>query len=149
MRCQDCGGLAVIAGFILSTIYLISVMSIEKTISLVGSENYLQKLIGFFVGLVVLEIFCFIDDWKGIPPYVKLIGQVIAAIIVTYSGVRIDRIVISNLNTIISNETLSIIITIIWIVGITNAINLIDGLDRTFFWNMPNFMFFIINNIYT
>ena len=123
------GGLAVICGFIVSTIYLISVMSIEKTFVLTGPENYNIKLLGFLVGIIVLAVFCFFDDWKDIPPIVKLLGQIIAALIVTYSGIRIDKIVLTHLNTIISNETLSIIITVIWIVGITNAINLIDGLD--------------------
>jgi len=123
------GGIAVIAGFIVSTIYLITVMSIEKSLSLTDINNYSTKLIGFFIGITILGIFCFIDDWKGIPPFIKLLGQIIAACIVTYSGLRIDSIVLSHINTIISNENLSIIITIIWIVGITNAINLIDGLD--------------------
>ena len=123
------GGLAVIAGFIVSTIYLIAVMMMENTLILSGPDNYYIKLIGFFIGIIILGIFCFLDDWKGIPAYVKLIGQILAALVVTLSGLRIDKIVLSHINTIISNDTLSIIITMIWIVGITNAINLIDGLD--------------------
>lgn len=124
------GGLAVIAGFIVSTIYLVIAMSIEGTISINGTDNYNVKLLGFFIGSIVLGLFCFFDDWKGIPPYVKLIGQIIAAVIVTLCGVRIDKINISHLNTtIINGNFISFIITVIWIVGITNAINLIDGLD--------------------
>ncbi|MDO5556537.1 MAG: MraY family glycosyltransferase [Clostridia bacterium] len=123
------GGLAVIIGFIVSTIYLLIVMSIEQTIILTGPDNYYTKLIGFFLGGFILAIFCFIDDWKGIPPYVKLIGQILAALVVTFSGIRIDKISLSYFNTIINDEIISSIITIIWIVGITNAINLIDGLD--------------------
>ena len=123
------GGIAVISGFVVSTIYLLTVMSIEKTLVLSGPDDYYYKLIGFFVGILVLSIFCFFDDWKNISPFLKLLGQIIAAVIVTYSGIRIDKIVINHLDTIISNETLSFIITVIWIVGITNAINLIDGLD--------------------
>ena len=123
------GGLAVIAGFIVSTIYLLTVMSFEKTIVLNGIDNYHIKLIGFFLGVIVLEIFCFFDDWKGIRAYKKLIGQILAALIVTFCGIRIDKIVLSNFDTIINNEALSIIFTVVWIVGITNAINLIDGLD--------------------
>lgn len=113
----------------MSTIYLLVVMTIENTIVLTGPDNYYIKLIGFFVGAIILGITCFFDDWKGIPPYLKLIGQTLAALTVTLSGIRIDKIVLTGLNTIINNETLSIIITMIWIVGITNAINLIDGLD--------------------
>lgn len=122
------GGLAVIAGFLVSTIYLLIVMSLEGTLNL-SVDNYYTKLVGFFVGGIIIAVFCFFDDWKGIPPYVKLVGQILAALVVTFSGIRIDKIVLSSLNTIISSNLLSILITVIWIVGITNAINLIDGLD--------------------
>ena len=124
------GGLAVIAGFIVSTIYLLIVMSIEGSLSLNGLENYGMKLLGFLLGGIVLGITCYFDDLKGIPPYIKLIAQIIAAGIATYFGIRIDRIVLSSFGQSVEyNEAISIIITIIWIVGITNAINLIDGLD--------------------
>ena len=123
------GGLAVLCGFFVSTIYLIIVMSIENTLNLGGPDAYYIKLFGFFLGIIILGLFCFFDDWKGIPPYVKLIGQILAALVVTFSGVRIDKIALSSLNAIINSDFLSIAITVIWIVGITNAINLIDGLD--------------------
>ena len=123
------GGLAIIAGFMVSTIYLIIAMSLENTITLNNYDAYGYKLIGFFLGALVLSIFCFIDDWKGIPPYVKLIGQLIAGIIVVLFGLRMDQIVISHLNTTIDKQIILQVITVCWIVGITNAINLIDGLD--------------------
>lgn len=123
------GGLAVIIGFTLSVIYLLVVMSFEETISLFEPENYYIKLIGFFVGLAVLGAFCFIDDLKNINPFVKLLGQTIAAIIVAMCGIQIDKISLPFFETIFNKEVFSIIITVIWIVGITNAINLIDGLD--------------------
>lgn len=123
------GGLAVIAGFTVSTIYLLIVMNLEKTLSLNGSDAYGVKLLGFFLGALVLSIFCFVDDLRGIPPYVKLIGQTLSAIIVVLFGLRMDKIVISHFNTVINGEIILSILTVIWIVGITNAINLIDGLD--------------------
>ncbi len=123
------GGLAVLCGFLVSTIYLIIVMSIENTLNLGSPDNYCIKLLGFFLGIIILGIFCFFDDWKGIPPYIKLIGQILAALVITFSGIRIDKIALSTLNTVISSDFISIVITVIWIVGITNAINLIDGLD--------------------
>lgn len=128
-QCLGLGGIAVIVGFLVSTIYLLIVMSIEGSISLVGTDNYHIKLIGFFIGIIVLSTFCFFDDWKGIPPYVKLLGQTISALIVIFSGIRIDKISVPGLENIISHDFVSIILTTIWIVGITNAINLIDGLD--------------------
>ena len=123
------GGLAVIAGFTVSIIYLIITMNIEKTMIFNSYDGYGTKLIGFFLGTLILSIFCFFDDWKGIPPYVKLIGQLLAAIVVVSFGLKMDQIVLTHFNTIIDKQIVLQIITIIWIIGITNAINLIDGLD--------------------
>lgn len=104
-------------------------MSIEGTINLGGEEQYGFKLLGFLGGIIVLAITCFIDDVKGIPPLTKLAGQLIAAIIVIYSDVRIENLNLPFFNQIGLNYVASIILTLGWIVGITNAINLIDGLD--------------------
>ncbi len=123
------GGIAVIAGFAVSVIYLLIVMSIENTINLFGTEQYYIKLIGFFLGFIILALFCFVDDWKNINPFVKLFGQTIAALVVAKSGILINKISIPYFDTIFTEEIFSIIITVIWIVSITNAINLIDGLD--------------------
>ena len=122
------GGIAIVLGFLTSAIYLIITMIIEKNLDILTNKYYI-KLIGFFIGIIILEIFCYLDDTKGIRPIVKLFGQLIAAIIVVFSGTVIDTIVISSSGTIISNELFLKIFTIIWIVAITNAINLIDGLD--------------------
>lgn len=105
-------------------------MSFENTINLFGPGNYYIKLVGFFIGILVLGITCYIDDVKGIPSLVKLVAQIIAAIIVVMSGIRIENFTLPFTdNKIIMNEVFSYILTIGWIVGITNAINLIDGLD--------------------
>ena len=105
-------------------------MSLEGKLNLFGDETYYLKLIGFFVGILVLGITCYIDDVKGIPSLVKLGAQIISAIIVAACGVIIDNISIPfTEGKIVINEIFSYIITICWIVGITNAINLIDGLD--------------------
>ena len=124
------GGIAVICGFLVSTIYLLIVMNFEKTIDLFGAEEYWLKLLGFFVGIIILGVTCFIDDAKGIPSWAKLIAQIAVAIIVVASGIRIENIGIPFLdNKLWLSDWLSYIITIAWIVGITNAINLMDGLD--------------------
>ena len=123
------GGLAVIAGFLISAIYLIISMFIEKKIDFT-QDGIITKLIGFFIGLVILGITCFVDDVKGIKPIVKLAGQILAAIAVVKSGLLIDNFTIPfKENNLVLNEVFSYILTIGWIVGITNAINLIDGLD--------------------
>lgn len=122
------GGIAIVLGFLVSAIYLIIAMTIEKKLD-IFTNNYYIKLLGFLAGILILEVFCYLDDTKGIKPIIKLIGQLFAAIVVVASGVVMDTVIIERAGTIISNEWLLRIITVIWIVGITNAINLIDGLD--------------------
>ncbi len=104
-------------------------MSIEHTINIFDEDNYYIKLIGFFIGIIILGIVCFIDDVKGVKAVVKLFAQILAAVVVVMSGIEIEIINIPWLNTIGLNEAFSVILTIGWVVGITNAINLIDGLD--------------------
>ncbi len=126
------GGPAIMIAFLLSTIYLIITSSIEGNLNLFGPENYSTKLLGFLGGMAVLGIFCFFDDIKGIHPLTKLTGQTIAAGIVVASGIRIDNFAIPFLEEHVMlniSNIFSIILTMFWIVGITNAINLIDGLD--------------------
>lgn len=123
------GGPAVILGFLVSVIYLLIVMQMEKTINLNGVEQYGKKLLGMFLGILVLSIVCIIDDIKTIKPFTKLFGQTIAAIIAVAFGIRIGDFNIASFSTVEMSEIVSSIITVIWIVGVTNAINLIDGLD--------------------
>ncbi len=61
-----------------------------------------------------------IDDYIDIKAYSKFIWQIVIAVIVTVLGVKIE---------IIQNDFISIPLTVIWIVGITNAINLLDNMD--------------------
>ena len=123
------GGLAVIAGFLVSVIYLVISASIEGKINLL-EDNLNIKLLGILGGMLVLGIVCYIGDVKDIKPLVKLAGQVAAAVIVASSGVLIDNFTIPfKENSFVLNEVFSFILTVGWIIGITNAINLIDGLD--------------------
>ena len=123
------GGPAVILGFLVSVIYLLIVMSMENTINLFGPESYGMKLLGMFLGIVVLSITCIIDDIITIRPIVKLFGQLVAAIIAVSFGIRLGEFNLSFINNPLMEEIVSCIITVVWIVGVTNAINLIDGLD--------------------
>jgi len=76
------------------------------------------------------------DDIKNLKPAVKFLGQLIIASGVYALGIRITFIsnyfgmtaTGSNANVILS-EGVAYIITVLWIVGITNAVNLMDGLD--------------------
>ena len=123
------GGPAVILGFLVSTIYLLIVMSMENSINLFGFQEYWKKLLGFLVGILIISAFCIVDDIKTIRPITKLIGQLLGAICIVISGIRIEGITLPFLNFPEIHEITSVLITIAWIVIVTNAINLIDGLD--------------------
>ena len=123
------GGPAVIVGFLVSVIYLLIVMSIENSIDLFTVEQYGVKLIGLFLGIIIITITGIFDDTKTLKPIVKLAGQILAALTVIAFGLKIEQINIPFLYEIGLSEIFSTVLTVIWIVGITNAINLIDGLD--------------------
>ena len=122
------GGLAVLGGFFVSVTYLLIIMTIENKINL-QQENYAMKLLGFVLGAGILGIVCFIDDVKGVPALVKLAGQMLAALVVMKFGIRIDNLDIPLINVNSFGTWFYPVLTICWIVGITNAMNLIDGLD--------------------
>jgi len=123
------GGPAVIIGFLISVIYLLIVMSIEGSLNLFTQEQYWVKLIGLLLGIGIITVVGIIDDIKTLRPIAKLIGQILAAVVVVIFGLRIEQITIPFLYEVGLSEAFSVLLTIVWIVGITNAINLIDGLD--------------------
>lgn len=89
-----------------------------------------DRVFGIIMGGVCIYILGVVDDLKGMPAKVKLLGQIGCASIVFASGIRIQFITnhFGDGHSYLVGIT-SFIITIIWIVGITNTVNLIDGLD--------------------
>ena len=82
-----------------------------------------------FVGALTIIIVGILDDIFELPAKLKLLGQVIAAVIVTLpGGIQIEFINLP-FGGVLEFSYLSIPMTVFWIVAITNAINLIDGLD--------------------
>lgn len=108
------GGLAIFGAFLLG--YMLFARS---------SLQMLSILIGGFI-IVLMGIF---DDIKPLSARYKFILQIVAAaVVVFYGNIVLSRVTVFGLNIVFPN-VVSQIITIIFIVGITNAINLIDGLD--------------------
>lgn len=73
-----------------------------------------------FFGMTFIFILGLLDDFIHIKPHTKLVGQILAASMVTFLGFRLHWFV---------SLTGDTIVTIFWIVGITNALNLIDNMD--------------------
>lgn len=121
------GGLAILCGFFVSIIYLIISLELENKIVL---QEYHIKLIGLFLGIIIISLVGFIDDCKGMNPLIKLLGQTLAAVVAMLFGITIGDFNIPVFDKLIElNGIWEYVITWVWIVGITNAINLTDGLD--------------------
>ncbi|WP_434564763.1 MraY family glycosyltransferase [Thermoanaerobacterium thermosaccharolyticum] len=108
------GGLAIYLGTILSILLFLP-----------KSETNLGIIAGSTI-IVVLGIF---DDKYELKAKVKLLGQLLASFVVVLSGVRIDWLTNPFGDGMINIGVFAIPLSIFWIVGITNAMNLIDGLD--------------------
>jgi len=83
---------------------------------------------GALVGLTMMICTGLIDDIRDVRPRTKLLAQVVAALVVVAAGFRIDQVTISA-GTSLSLGWLGAPLTVLWIVAVTNAVNLIDGLD--------------------
>jgi len=88
--------------------------------SIVFSMNVDHVMCGILIGATALLILGLVDDKMGMLPQLKLCVQVLAALTVYKFGLRV---------TTIEDYYLSMFFTVFWIVGITNAFNLLDNLN--------------------
>ncbi|MBN2013005.1 undecaprenyl/decaprenyl-phosphate alpha-N-acetylglucosaminyl 1-phosphate transferase [candidate division KSB1 bacterium] len=115
------GGVPIVVAFLCGVIFIYLFSGAQF--------DYLKReLIVFLLGGIIVHFTGIIDDIKGISCYQKLTGQFIAATIVILFGYNINQ-VISPFGNIISLGYFNIPFTLFWIVFLTNALNLIDGLD--------------------
>ena len=110
------GGLALFLGFLTATL-LFSVLS--------------EAIRGILYGCLLILALGAVDDLMDLNPWVKLAVQLAAAGIAVYHGVMIRFLTNPNIfaRQGIDLGALSVPVTLLWIVGMTNALNLIDGLD--------------------
>lgn len=106
------GGVAIYLAFFVTMAFFVSTDRALSGIVIGGS-------IMFFAGLI--------DDLIDMKPIVKLALEIAAAIVLIYYGVSVD--VIRIFGVVIDIPFLTVLFTVIWIAGITNAVNLMDGLD--------------------
>lgn len=107
------GGLAIFIAFFIGYAFLLP------------TSRYNDAIL---IGAVVILLTGLIDDRFQLSARVKLMGQMIATVVVLNSGMRIELINLP-FDQQLYLGSWSIPITVLWLIGITNAINLIDGLD--------------------
>ena len=113
------GGLAIIFGFTVATLCF---------------AQPSRQLYGTLAGAAIIAVMGVIDDCKNLPAKLKFVIQIIAALVVVFAGdIKIDEFTTPNFLSDnpywVLPDWLSVTLTVIWIVFITNAVNFIDGLD--------------------
>ncbi|HHW06276.1 MAG TPA: undecaprenyl/decaprenyl-phosphate alpha-N-acetylglucosaminyl 1-phosphate transferase [Clostridia bacterium] len=86
-------------------------------------------VLGLLVGATWIIILGILDDIKGLSAKVKLVGQIAGAAILVAFGYRVEFITNPFSDGLLMLGKLAVPLTILWVIGVTNAINLIDGLD--------------------
>ncbi len=86
-----------------------------------------NETIGLLLGTLAVLLLGLADDKYRLKPWVKFLGQIAVSLIPIAFGMRIEHI--SLLHREIEFGVFSIPVTMLWIIGMTNAVNLIDGLD--------------------
>ncbi len=98
------------------------------TVAALSTVEMNMEMTGLLLGGTVIAIVGIIDDFKNLPAKVKLLGQIFAALILVAFDIRIDFIS-DPFGDFLYLEYLAVPATIFWVVGLTNTVNLIDGLD--------------------
>ena len=112
------GGLAIFLGFMFAVVLMVPLNGPEQ---------------GMLLGAVIIVVLGVFDDIYALPAKLKFVVQIVAALVSVLAGNQIS--ILSNPNIFSENpiwvldDWLSIAISVIWVVAITNAVNLIDGLD--------------------
>ena len=115
------GGIGIYAAFMVSVLVQMSISDL--------SPELMTSLWGLLAGGTIIVAIGIIDDYRDLPAKVKLLGQIFAAcVLVIGFDVRID-VITDPLGDFIYLEYFAIPATIFWVVGLTNTVNLIDGLD--------------------
>jgi len=114
------GGIGIFAGFVTGLVLLYFTFDIQTL------GNQLWALIAGSTLIFIMGVWDDIKPWR---PRYKLIIQCVAALVILLGNFSFSRITISDLNFVWNMGPWRFPLTFIWIIGVTNAFNLIDGLD--------------------
>jgi UDP-GlcNAc:undecaprenyl-phosphate GlcNAc-1-phosphate transferase len=101
------GGIAIYVGFIVALVIF-------------GEGWVVSQAIGVLIGATLVSFLGIWDDRWGMRPIMKLFGQALATGIIVASGVQVS---------FLPNQALNLFVTFLWVLGITNALNLLDNMD--------------------
>jgi UDP-GlcNAc:undecaprenyl-phosphate GlcNAc-1-phosphate transferase len=117
------GGIAMLAGFLAAMAVAYKLPYFRPVFE--GSSEPL----GVVVAAVVILAVGVLDDLREVSAPAKVAGQVLAGSVLGLAGVTMFYFRIPFADFVVLSPDLSFLLTVLWVVGIANAVNLIDGLD--------------------
>ena len=119
----DVGGIAMFIGFVAA----FAVARMRDTFDPLFARNTEPR--GVLFAATLMFLVGFIDDIREISAPAKVFGTVVAGAVLVYFGVTMFYFRVPFLDVFILSDEWIPLVTVLWLLGMTNAINLIDGLD--------------------
>lgn len=110
------GGIAIIVSI---TIVVFFAGSFSNALEIQINSSFL-----FIIPVILLGLVGLIDDLKGLGAFIRFILQTLTALIVSVTFFETQLF-----STLVHSKTMGLLITTIWIIGITNSINFVDNID--------------------
>ncbi|MCP4639521.1 MAG: undecaprenyl/decaprenyl-phosphate alpha-N-acetylglucosaminyl 1-phosphate transferase, partial [bacterium] len=132
------GGVAIVATFFLMIgVHLIAlgpaqrlgITWLESNVSDFLQSDVKYRLLGFATGALLIFILGLVDDLRALKPEYKLAGQIVAALVLVLSGIRLEFFIPEMFGNELIVTVLTSAATVFWIVLITNSFNLLDNMD--------------------
>lgn len=101
------GGAAIYVAFVVAFVFI-------------GTRDYLLEGISVLLGATLVSLFGFVDDRRGMSARLKMGGQLMAGILLLVGGINVQLFAVPLFNWLL---------TLVWVVGITNALNFLDNMD--------------------
>ena len=117
------GGLAFLVGLIAA---LLLASRMDRFSSVISGNS---ELIGVLIAAVLITVLGFLDDIRELSPPMKVTGVVVVGIVLVWFGVTMFYFRLPFLDVFVLSNDWIPLFTVVWLLGMTQAINLIDGLD--------------------
>jgi UDP-GlcNAc:undecaprenyl-phosphate GlcNAc-1-phosphate transferase len=116
-----CGGVAVFGAFV-------GAWCLAAALAGSGTALDLESALPLLLAATIVMLTGLVDDVRGLPPFAKILAQTAAGLLLFAAGYRVETIGVPWGGTV-DLGLLALPVTLAWIVGMSNAFNLIDGLD--------------------
>lgn len=117
------GGIGMVVGFLAA----MAVAATRPEFRELFAET--SEPLGLILGVLAIAVVGVVDDWRGLSPTAKLIGQILAVFAPVFFGIQIVFAWVPGLEVVALPQDVGFPLTIVAIIAMVNAVNLIDGLD--------------------